>query len=388
MNIYHFLFGNTPEFSLAELRAVARSTIRIIHTHELIGTAELASDDQAIALLNQLGGTVKVIRELDLLEKPSNEDIIEIATKALIRETEKDKVVYGLAEIGRDHLPVFDAISIKNHLKNLGYKVQLKDGPRGGVPSALLLHKSFVQEICLIGTNSGTIIGKTVAVQNIDAWTEVDREKPYADRIKGMLPPKVARMMLNWGLESFDIDSQPVIYDPFCGSGTVLLEALAVGKTNLVGSDLDPVATKGTKTNIAWYSDVLTMSVTPEVMTGEVSKVTPTKKIDLIVTEPFLGKPRPNPAKVPYIFKGLERLYKGAFKHWTQVLADKATIVIVMPTVTIEDKSGKKHTFSMKKFIDSLGNLGYTTSSEPIEYSRSQAIVRRTIYKLEYNKRS
>jgi len=40
----------------------------------------------------------------------------------------------------------------------------------------------------------------------------------------------------------------------------------------------------------------------------------------------------------------------------------------------------------MEKFIDSLSNMGYTTSSEPIEYSRSQAVVRRTLYKLEYNK--
>lgn len=385
MNTYHFLFGNTPEFSLAELKAVARS-IRITQTQELVASAELASDDEAISLLNKLGGTIKVIRELARIEKPSSDEIIEVATKTLTRETEKDKVVYGVAEIGRDHLPVFDAMSIKSHLKNLGYKVQFKDGPRGGVPTALLLHKAFVQEICLIGTNEGTIIGKTVAVQDIDAWTQVDREKPYADRKKGMLPPKVARMMLNWGLGEFPADVQPVIYDPFCGSGTVLLEAIALGKTQLVGSDLDPAATNGTKENIEWYSQVHNTEITPEVITGEVSKVKPSQEVSLIVTEPFLGKPRPNPAKVPYIFKGLEKLYKGAFKHWTSLLADGATIVIVMPTVTVEQNNGKEKTYSMEKFIDSLSNLGYTTASEPIEYSRSQAVVRRTLYKLEYKK--
>lgn len=385
MHTYHFLLGNTPLFSVAEIASVARAT-RISMLQNEVATLELPSDEEAISLMEKLGGTIKVMRELGVYEKPSDDDIIEIATKTLTRESQKNKIAFGVAEIGRDHLPVFDARSIKTHLKKMGYSAQFKEGPRGGVPTALLLHKSNVQELVLIGSNSGTVIAKTVAVQDIDAWTEVDRGKPYADRKKGMLPPKVARMMLNWGLGSFDEGAQPVIYDPFCGSGTVLLEAIARGQKKLIASDLDPASTRGTKENIAWYSEIKEANIIPEVKTGDVSKVVPSKKIDLIVTEPFLGKPKPNVAKVPYIFKGLEKLYKGAFKHWTTILADKATIVIVMPTVTVDLKNGRTHTYSMEKFIDSLSDLGYTTSSEPIEYSRSQAVVRRTLYKLEYNK--
>lgn len=385
MHTYHFQLGNTPKFSLAEISAVLRNT-RVSMLQSEIATVELASDDEARAALATLGGTIKVIRELSVLEKATDQAILEIAVKTLTREATKNKIAFGVSEIGRDHLPVFDARSIKTHLKNMGYSAQFKEGPRGGVPTALLLHKSNVQEIVLIGSDSGTVIGKTVAVQDIDAWTEVDRGKPYADRVKGMLPPKVARMMLNWGLGSFEKDEMPVIYDPFCGSGTVLLEAIAVGQKKLIASDLDPASTWGTKENIAWYSEVKEANIIPEVKTGDVTKVVPSKPIDLIVTEPFLGKPKPNPAKVPFIVKGLEKLYKGAFKHWTTILADKAVVVIVMPSITVEQKNGRSHTYSMQKFIDSLTDLGYTTSSEPIEYSRSQAVVRRTLYKLEYNK--
>jgi len=385
MNTYHFLLGNTPKFSVAEIIAVSRAT-RVTMLQSEVATMDLPSDEDAIALLEKLGGTIKIMRELAVFEKPTDDDIITIATKTLTRESLKDKIAFGVSEIGRDHLPVFDARSIKTHLKKMNYTAQFKEGPRGGVPTALLLHKANVQEIVLIGSNTGTVIGKTVAVQNIDAWTEVDRGKPYFDAKKGMLPPKVARMMLNWGLGSFEPTEKPVLYDPFCGSGTILLEAIALGHTKLIGSDLDPASTRGTKENIAWYAGVKEANIIPEIKTGDVTKVTPSKKIDLIVTEPFLGKPKPNIAKVPYIFKGLEKLYKGAFKHWTTILADKATIVIVMPTITAEQKNGKSYTYSMEKFIDSLSNMGYTTSSEPIEYSRSQAVVRRTLYKLEYNK--
>jgi len=106
----------------------------------------------------------------------------------------------------------------------------------------------------------------------------------------------------------------------------------------------------------------------------------------MIVTEPFLGKPKPNPAKVPFILKGLEKLYRGAFRHWTNILKDGAVIVIVIPSIVVQDKRGKTRTYTLESLIDSLGKLGYTMTSEPIEYFRAQAIVRRNIYTFIYKK--
>ena len=113
--------------------------------------------------------------------------------------------------------------------------------------------------------------------------------------------------------------------------------------------------------------------------------ITDSQKIDLLITEPFLGKPKPNPAKVPFILKGLEKLYRGAFRHWSKILKDGATVVIVIPSIVVQDKKGKTRIYTLEKLIDSLASLGYTTSSEPIEYFREQAIVRRNIYTFTYN---
>ena len=385
MHTYYCLLGNTPQLSHIELASVVKNAT-LTKIQESIIAVDLPSDADAEALLDKLGGTIKIIRHIEVFSKPDDQEIIEAAIKVLTKESSKTKIVYGISEIGRDHLPVFDGIKIKSHLQNLGYSAQYKSGPRAGLPTALLLHKAYVQEIVLIGSNTGTFLGKTIAVQDIDEWTNVDRNKPYSDRKKGMLPPKVARMMVNWALADVPEDGNPVLYDPFCGSGTILLEAMALGKTKLIGSDLDPDAVTGTRQNIEWYSREKDIVVDAKVHVGEVSKVTPTTEVDLIVTEPYLGKPRPNPAKVPYIIKGLEKLYKGAFKHWATLLADGAQIVIVMPTIEVESKSGKKTVYSLEKFIDSLRNLGYTTTSDPVEYYRSQAIVKRSIYKLQYNK--
>jgi tRNA G10 N-methylase Trm11 len=49
----------------------------------------------------------------------------------------------------------------------------------------------------------------------------------------GMLPPKLAQMMINLSLGN-------TIYDPFVGLGTVLIESVHMGNNRVFGSDLNP----------------------------------------------------------------------------------------------------------------------------------------------------
>jgi tRNA (guanine10-N2)-dimethyltransferase len=62
------------------------------------------------------------------------------------------------------------------------------------------------------------------------------------------LPPKLARSLVNLSR----VPRGKVLYDPFCGTGGVLLEAAAMGIA-VVGSDLDPEMVAATKTNLAHY---------------------------------------------------------------------------------------------------------------------------------------
>lgn len=59
-------------------------------------------------------------------------------------------------------------------------------------------------------------------------------------------PPVVAELIRSY------TDAGDVIYDPFCGSGTALVEALVAGR-HAVGSDLDPVALFVTETKTHRY---------------------------------------------------------------------------------------------------------------------------------------
>ncbi len=387
MNNYFFQLGNTPELSLLELQAMLGED-SVVQISPQIAVAKLASDQRAKELIDLLGGTVKIIKEIEELE---NNNTIEENTEKVVRHLELiadgDKIHFGFSELGRDHLEKIDGFTLKSLLQKNGLNSRYVEGSRYGLSAAILLHKKRVKEVYLISTNEGVFLGETVAIQDIDDWTHKDRNKPYFDKKKGMLPPKVALMMINIALGDNPVqeDRKNLLLDPFCGTGTVVMEGLLTN-LDVLATDLDSEATAGTRRNIEWLAQDYPFTHEYKIFTTDATKIPPQKdKVQYIVTEPFLGKPRPNPAKLPFIYKGLQKLYLGAFKHWATLLDDGASIVIVFPTVTIQTKYGKEIVYSLDSLIDKLEVFGYTTLSKPVLYSRPKAIVQRQIYRFRFN---
>lgn len=381
MQEYLFLLGNTPALSLAEISAVYPDLqVSLLQPHVALGASDSFDPQSAI---KRLGGTFKILQPLQRHEL-LNASVAQEKLLEILREIAQagGKLQFGIGEIGRDHLPTIEEAQLKAVLQSEGHSVRYLSDTRSGLSAAILSHKQSITELLLINTQNETLIAQTVAVQDVDNWTNRDRNKPYADRKKGMLPPKVARMMVNLALRTSD-PTTATLCDPFCGSGTVLMEAAVLG-CEIYGSDADPVAVDGTARNLQWLNESYSLSQEYTLRNADVSKVQfPTQSISHLVTEPFLGKPTPREHQLPGIFKGLEKLYRGAFKHWTTLLKDGASVVIVMPLV----EQGKT-TYSMRSFIDGLEALGYTTSSEPIVYARPDAIVQREIYQLQYTKKN
>ncbi|MBP9820085.1 hypothetical protein KBC79_05120 [Candidatus Woesebacteria bacterium] len=382
MQQYLFQLGNTPELSLSEIRAVfPESSLSQVHTQVALGDFPLELDTQQA--IERLGGTVKILAPLVATDKKIDQASATEQLVHILAKTYKGtgKVQFGISEIGRDHLPPVSESEIKNQLQSQGINSRFVSPSRSGISAAVLSHHRSVTELVVISTDTNTYIGQTLAVQDIDNWSKRDRSKPYADRKKGMLPPKLARMMINLALGTTN-PTATTVYDPFCGSGTVLMEAGVLG-CHLIGTDSDPVAIDGTARNLQWLKTQYGIEDEYVLRNVDVSKAQlPPDSVTHLVTEPFLGKPTPKLHQLPGIFKGLEKLYRGAFKQWTRFLQDNAKIVIVMPMVTTPH-----HTYSLSSFVDDLEALGYTTSSEPIVYARPQAIVQRTIYQFNYTKK-
>lgn len=113
-----------------------------------------------------------------------------------------------------------------------------------------LIYKGYELVFVPTGQSNEYYIGLTLAIHNPDRDAWLDRGIPKSDALSGMLPPKLARMLVNVGLGS---NREAVVLDPFCGNGRVLLEGLLL-KHPVTGRDIDPVKVSSTKENINWLA--------------------------------------------------------------------------------------------------------------------------------------
>lgn len=226
-----------------------------------------------------------------------------------------------------------------------------------------LLTEGFELVIC-VGAK-GIYVGKTIAVQDYEGYSARDYGRPGRDAKSGMIPPKLAKMMINLCGKN----KEETLLDPFCGSGTFLQEMIMLGYKDVIGSDVEEKAIENTKKNLEWLygnfhlrkeefkvdvfkSDVRTLS----------SKLS-YKSADAIVSEPFLGSPNVRylyPDQIKKELAKVEELYLSSFREFAKLLSDRGTIVIIFPVYRFKDQFFKLEIltklktigFITKKFID------------------------------------
>ncbi len=165
-------------------------------------------------------------------------------------------------------------------------------------------------------------------VQDIDTLSIEDFEKPYRDAKLGMLPSKLALTMINLG----SIREPSLIYDPFCGTGTVCFQALKLGVATL-GSDILQENIEGSQNNL----DFLSKKVDFKSSQAEFKPLDATEIIDipensLIVTEGYLGTPKKgNETELEFKkdFEVIEKLYFDFFINLAKQNANKSFCVVI-----------------------------------------------------------
>lgn len=214
--------------------------------------------------------------------------------------------------------------------------------------------------------------GKLVWRHSAKEWYKRDRLKPYSDPHKGLLPPKIARILVNLALGTCDPEGKTLL-DPFCGSGTILLEA-GLMKLKLLGNDLDPDQISGTRRNL----DFLGLSA--KIMNYDATKLSGhlTQAVDFIVSEPFMGRPGARVDRLPDLSKGLGKLYLGCLKDWNKFLKSGARVCMIFP---IFEYAGREYKTSL--IIDDKQLIDYNVLTRGLTYSRPEAKVIREIVILQ-----
>jgi tRNA G10 N-methylase Trm11 len=399
---YFFVLGNNPALSVAEIAAVLPTARLFLINSQVLG-AETVEMIDAPALIKRLGGTIKIGQlEEEAADFPDKRQkaAIKVLEKALA-EHQAGKFYFGLSYYGSAKARLKNlALELKKIATGGGQSVRWVDSKEDQLSSVVVTQNKLIEkgaEIVFAADEQKrrVLIGRTLAVQPFKDLSYRDYGRPARDDRSGMLPPKLAQIMLNLALGDKDL-KKIKISDPFCGSGTVLGEALLMGARQVYGSDISAKAIADTKTNLEWlsehYNDMKGVDFNAEiavVSATQLSGFLKPESMDAVVTEPYLG-PQRGQRDLSALAKELDQLYSQSLKEIFKVLKPGSRVAMVWPAFI--SKSGEKINFThlhpdLGKFkvIDPLPeNLMadrrlHLTNRQTILYGRAEQVVWREV---------
>jgi len=330
---YIFILGNNPELSVAEIQAVVPN-IEIIEKNDRFLVAKSEQIDCS-AVMQKLGGTIKIAEVIG--EKTDKKQIIDL----ILDKKGASKVNFGFSyyAVTPDKL----GFEIKKDLKAQGISCRLVVSREKDLSSVIVKKNKVIDFVVL-----PNYIGVTRVVQDFEEYSRRDFGRPASDAVSGMIPPKLAKMMINLSGD----DTKRILLDPFCGSGTILAEAIVAGYSKFLGSDNSEKAIRDSRENIKWLIENEKIKPAPEykIYKLDVRKLfTEFQDADVIVSEPYLGTPirgGESEKDIGKIIAELEDLYLDAFGQFKQVLSGGGKIVIVIPQWHIRGKIYNMNIFS------------------------------------------
>lgn len=293
MSTYAFILGRNPELSLEELIVVLGPLGAITDVTErfLIFKGEISP----VAILARLGGTVKVVEIHKSFEKRSEftRDQWIHMLRSELRDV-KGKFLFGASIYGGTAADIKEThalgVSLKKYLKSLPLSARFVSNSEGILSSVAVQKNNLINRELVVLHSKLWYAGLTVAVQDFDAYGLRDYGRPSRNMLRGMLPPKLAQILLNLA----EVRSSHRLLDPFCGGGTILQEALVAGLTQVWGSDKDPSAIAEAGQNFDWLQSSFGTH-RPNLAVHDVHEldhIYDQHSFDAIITEPFLGPAR------------------------------------------------------------------------------------------------
>ncbi|MHA1907232.1 MAG: TRM11 family SAM-dependent methyltransferase, partial [Candidatus Thorarchaeota archaeon] len=174
-------------------------------------------------------------------------------------------------------------------------------------------------EILALFTEKGLYLAKCIAVYDSMLQQYRDESRPFISS-QISTSPKVCRTLLTLaGARSGD-----VVLDPFCGSGTLLMEA-ALLDMKCIGLDIDGNAVEGSRSNLRWLARDLGSQLNFRVYKGDARKADQLahSEVDAVAFEPHLGpvmKSRPSFEDAEKQINELTLLYRAALKSIAKIL--------------------------------------------------------------------
>jgi len=387
---YVAIAGRQPLISLAEIQALYDKAARLVGKKLVFFEIDEDGEENISPDINRLGGSLKLGRFFDT-------DFSKLA-KFLATTHPEGKITLGISDFSKQKksgLAKQKSMELKRNLARMGRSARVITSNEPEISSATAHHNQLGEkagcfEIFLIDRE----IYLSLGTQNITAYTERDQARPARDAKVGMLPPKLAQILINL---CGKLPEGARVLDPFCGTGVVLQEAAIMGYVPY-GTDLNERMVEYSKKNLSWLFNERNQKrfkILPDLIqkkdqilnaisVGDATSFTWEGEIDAVAFEGYLGAPMSKPP-VDIKFKTekakCREIAMGFLKNITPQIKSGTPVVMALPAWLREN--GK---YAGLNILDEIQEMGYNfekfqdlSQSDLLYYREGQIVAREII---------
>jgi SAM-dependent methyltransferase len=285
----------------------------------------------AASLIPRLAGAHKAAPLIETVDEKHTEPSLLVGAIAEHLDAVPTLSVSGYG-IGEDDYEVLVRV-VLDEFRKRGFKKTHLLRPKGNelVAGDVLSRKAL--DVIAFPYRGAYGLGPTAWVPDSAPLRERGTQKP-APLSEISLSPRLASLLLNLA----SLSPGEVVLDPFCGSGTILSEAL-LRSCKCLGFDSNERRVRDARRNLSWTASGL-RGADFNVRVGDARELPSTlgrTRVDAVVTEPLLlptfeARPRTETAAV--LVDEASGIYADALASAAEVLAPGGKIVIVVPIVT------------------------------------------------------
>ena len=385
--MYIALLGRQPELSIAELE-------RVFPKVSWYSASTALVDAKQHFDVQKLGGTQKAGRVAFELQKNDWRSV----SDAIVRHYSKQwssydgKITLGISAhgftvSGREVQKI--GLLLKSALKKSGVSVRLIPNQEAALSSATSHHNKLglspnKVELIIVRGKTSAMVAESIGSQNITALAARDQGRPRRDAFVGMLPPKLAQIMINLALGEAGLTGTPKkrLLDPFCGTGVLLQEAALMGHS-VYGTDLAEKMIRYSRDNLNWLEETYRLPVDWYLHEGDAMDTKWQQPIDAIASEAYLGQPfsaPPSPAKLTEVRGNCNHIISTFLKNLSSQLAPGTPVVLAVPAW-----KSKQDTFTHLPLTEKIEDYGFervtftTVRQEALLYFRPDQVVAREL---------
>lgn len=217
--------------------------------------AEFSGKNFTAKNFEKLGGAVRVLQFCEFATRESLPEKIANKLQVASCKLQEKKINFAISAFGAKKLArnlKSILLKTKKILREKNFVARFANRNFENFSTTQFSREKNFTEFCVVFVDGKFAILQTIAAQNVENFAARDFKKKARSMEIGMLPVKMARVFLNLTREKSG--SFPTkIFDPFCGTGTIPVEAHFLGAEKIFAADVSPESLRKTRENLAHF---------------------------------------------------------------------------------------------------------------------------------------